>query len=816
VNQQVKSKLNAVKDFLAGRSNEPEQIAMGTDYDSQDSSQRTDATEKSQTADDLSHKSARQGFIDESYFEDTLESLRPGRPSAERVSAARALGLIGSERATPHLIAATFDDDPELRAAAEEALELIANPKPDFVVADTASIPQNEPTVETISSESFEAEPVNEQQEFPSLAKEPAESDTQPNFSQQLQPDAAPAVSLTEEEEETLRLERQTIEERLAAVNDQILAVIAAHREAETEARWRIEREAQLRTEAIARIVQEEEQRKQAEREIQERRAQELQAIAIEHDARIKAESDLEQRVTEERSLRLQFTDLNGALSDHERRRVDLELAKHKARHEAEREALRQEQETLKRVTEELRDQQEQLKLDIEHVREAGEQVARQRAEVKAAREKAEDEAQQFAIALARMREAEEESAKAERERMQLETEIHRQLEEHRRELEEARLRQQQEHDRVEEEVRVQLAKAQAHFEEVRAMKARADAESNEFEEKEKDVLGEIDSLRILDSEARRRIAEAEAKRRATEDAYNLIAEKVQRVEAEAHTRTKEEEQMLARLEAERRRVAVEAQSRADQEKRIRDEIEMFRRLEAEERPRIEAATLQLAEVERRVADQKSRLRELAETTEEAHSTHYENIAQAFATPGTYNEDQAAPTVSPTISNYLNSVDPYKRAAAVTELARTNSPDAFQRITECFDDHSAHVRNAAARALCKLEPARSVDLFNRALEQASPERRRSIGAAIAGSGIASEAITNLGSDSREDNFNALSILFVMAKTGEVEPLVTALQEHRDDEVGRAVTKLLTLSSHHTPSTGERTNAALASGGSEGN
>ena len=35
----------------------------------------------------------------------------------------------------------------------------------------------------------------------------------------------------------------------------------------------------------------------------------------------------------------------------------------------------------------------------------------------------------------------------------------------------------------------------------------------------------------------------------------------------------------------------------------------------------------------------------------------------------------------------------------------------------------------------------------------------------------------------------------MAKTGEVDPLVQALEEHRDDEIGKAVSKLLTLSGH---------------------
>ena len=152
-------------------------------------------------------------------------------------------------------------------------------------------------------------------------------------------------------------------------------------------------------------------------------------------------------------------------------------------------------------------------------------------------------------------------------------------------------------------------------------------------------------------------------------------------------------------------------------------------------------------------------------------------------------------TLTPAIATYLNSVDPYKRAAAVGELARLGSPDAFERIVECFDDHSLHVRNAAARALRTLEPVRTVDLFNRALEKAPAERRKHIGAAMAASGLADEAINNLGSDKREETYNALSILFVMAKTGEVSPLVRALKEHPSDDIGRAVSKLLTLSGY---------------------
>lgn len=43
-----------------------------------------------------------------------LENLRAANSPAERAAAARALGLIGSQLATPHLINAMCDDDPEV------------------------------------------------------------------------------------------------------------------------------------------------------------------------------------------------------------------------------------------------------------------------------------------------------------------------------------------------------------------------------------------------------------------------------------------------------------------------------------------------------------------------------------------------------------------------------------------------------------------------------------------------------------------------------------------------------------------------------
>jgi hypothetical protein len=393
-------------------------------------------------------------------------------------------------------------------------------------------------------------------------------------------------------------------------------------------------------------------------------------------------------------------------------------------------------------------------------------------------------------------------------ERSQLEAELNQQVEAQQRLLEEIRRHGEEERARLKEELRLGAEKEQQRLAELEVMRTRAEVESKALAEKEQLILGQIESRRVTDADTRRRIEDAEVRRRAADDAYRLIAEKAQRVEAESHARAKEEERMRAKLEAELRNASIEAQSRAEQEKRIREEIEIFRRLEEEERPRIEEATLQLADAEARLQERKDRLPVEAESravAEEEFVTvgdHQASVAEKATVPevnerfaSVASDEVAASVVAPTIASYLNSVNPYKRAAAVVELARSGSPDAFSRIVPFFDDHSFHVRNAAARALRKLEPDRTVDLFNLALEEASADRKRNIGAAIAASGLATEAINNLASESREETYNALSILFVMAKTGEVAPLVHAVAEHGDDEIGKAVSKLLTLSGH---------------------
>ena len=149
-------------------------------------------------------------------------------------------------------------------------------------------------------------------------------------------------------------------------------------------------------------------------------------------------------------------------------------------------------------------------------------------------------------------------------------------------------------------------------------------------------------------------------------------------------------------------------------------------------------------------------------------------------------------TVPGAILRRLSSESTEERAAAVADLARVGSDDSFREISAAFDDPAVEVRNAAARSLFSLNADRAAT-FTRALRESPPERRRKIGSALASSGLASEAIGQLMGESREKTYDAFSLLFLMSKAGEVQPLMRAIEEHPNNEVRLAVVKLLALS-----------------------
>jgi HEAT repeat protein len=138
-----------------------------------------------------------------------------------------------------------------------------------------------------------------------------------------------------------------------------------------------------------------------------------------------------------------------------------------------------------------------------------------------------------------------------------------------------------------------------------------------------------------------------------------------------------------------------------------------------------------------------------------------------------------------------------RRAAA--ELARrrtkirTGSYDSFDQIAEALDDPSPEARSAAVRSLYERDPDRAASFFNLALQQGSPAERRQVGAALAGSGLLSEAIEDLMGESHENSYGAFSLLFLVAKAGEVQPLMSVIESHPSIDLRLAVIRLLASS-----------------------
>jgi HEAT repeat protein len=216
-------------------------------------------------------------------------------------------------------------------------------------------------------------------------------------------------------------------------------------------------------------------------------------------------------------------------------------------------------------------------------------------------------------------------------------------------------------------------------------------------------------------------------------------------------------------------------------EARIRAEVEAKLRAEEEERRATEEARRREEEEDRfRPEEEQPRPARMADEWFRGEESDFQPVSVPESAP-----------VSPDARSSGNQ-DARARAAAIARLAKHGDEESFQEISNAFDDSSAEVRAAAARALFDFQEDRAA-AFTRALRDAPAERRSRIGAAIASSGLANEAIGCLTGESRDKTYDAFSLLFLMSKAGEIQPLMRAIEEHPNTEARLAVIKLLALS-----------------------
>lgn len=609
---------------------------------------------------------------------------------------------------------------------------------------------------------------------------------------------------ITRLEAELMRL-RTEEEARRAEVEAARLAIAnALHTEQE---RWREIEEATARSRA-----EKEKQRIQVEAREQTEEAHRRQM----------AEQDLARAEGELKRMR--------AMEEARRAESDAKLRAAREAHEAELATLRktEDEQARKRAEEERRylETEARKKAQEDERRRHGEArfraVAEEIARVKAreeARLKAVEEGQRLAEDAARRRAEEEARRKAE-------------AEARRRAEEEARLRA---------EIETQMrAEADARHRAEEETRRRAEEEARRRAEEEAQRLAAENARRLAEQEAQRLAAE-EAHRQAQE-AARLVAQEEARRQAEAEALRRAEEEVRLRAEAEaRQRVELEGRIRAEIKAKIHaeelahEESEEERRhaeherIVAEETARASARPESVFEIEPPEPEelpsleaahgediQESKVTEIAEWFDVSLENRRQNHSVDSSAPLTLPEDQfgamqedaggefapvslpesnpvlESPPVSAGILHQLTSDKPAERAAAVSDLSSVGGEDAFNHICAAFDDQSTEVRSSAARAMFEFQEDRAA-AFTRALREASPERRRKIGTAIASSGLANEAIRNLTGESRDKTYDAFSLLFLMSKAGEIQPLMRAIEEHPNLEVRLAVVKLLALS-----------------------
>lgn len=133
-----------------------------------------------------------------------------------------------------------------------------------------------------------------------------------------------------------------------------------------------------------------------------------------------------------------------------------------------------------------------------------------------------------------------------------------------------------------------------------------------------------------------------------------------------------------------------------------------------------------------------------------------------------------------------------RRELAKPNLSKPiNGP--FDEIAQALDDPSAEVRQKAVRELYELDPDQAATLVNDALRAGSAEERRRIGHALADSGLLYEAIDDLTGENHESCYGAFSLLFLVAKAGVVEPLITVIEKNPSLDLSLAIIRLLASS-----------------------
>lgn len=129
------------------------------------------------------------------------------------------------------------------------------------------------------------------------------------------------------------------------------------------------------------------------------------------------------------------------------------------------------------------------------------------------------------------------------------------------------------------------------------------------------------------------------------------------------------------------------------------------------------------------------------------------------------------------------------RAAAINSLGLIGHESVFAPVLIALSDEAREVRAAAARALSRLSFDRA-DAYVRLMETADVDTIVSVAHACVKAGMAAQAVDRLASEDRRHAYEAFSLLSLLAKANETEPILEAIGSHSDLNVRLAATRLL--------------------------
>ncbi len=177
---------------------------------------------------------------------------------------------------------------------------------------------------------------------------------------------------------------------------------------------------------------------------------------------------------------------------------------------------------------------------------------------------------------------------------------------------------------------------------------------------------------------------------------------------------------------------------------------------------------------------------ELSESLARLQDTDVEARAAAARRLAQFHVQRAVVALTSLAANDPESV---VRSAAVTSLGEIEHESVFAPVLMAFADEAREVRAAAARSLSRMNFGRA-EGYVRLIETADEETLRRVASACIKAGMVGQAIDRVVSEDRRLAYEAFSLLSLLAKANETEPLMDAISNHPEQSVRLSLVRLL--------------------------